>query len=434
MEELTEGQVIADRYRIRKLLGAGGMGSVWVAEHIELGKTVALKVMLPAMSANPEMRQRFINEGRAAASIGHPNIVEVFDLGFHGQFAFIAMEKLDGEELDMRIERTGPLPVQEAIRIAADLADAIGAAHELGIVHRDLKPANVFLATRGRQKDQVKVLDFGIAKLTQGTSDVNTKTGAVIGSPMYMAPEQLQDSKTVDARADVHAIGAILYAMLAGRPPYQGATITELFYKIVTEVPRPLSEIRSDVPEWLERVIASALSKRPDGRPPHGRALAALLDQREGCQTPTAGPPLQDSAPLAAPLAPVNEALASSALSPMSSTTAPSHSSAGAVKWTLAAGGLVLLILIGAGAFALKRSAGGQQPSAVAPMPASFEPVAASSPARVDVAEVAPPEPSAVPSASVSVRPSVEARPKAPAKKAPGAGEQGTLPPPLVPR
>ncbi|MBI3201291.1 MAG: serine/threonine protein kinase [Myxococcales bacterium] len=441
MDELTEGQVIADRYRVRKLLGAGGMGSVWIAEHIELGKTVALKVMLPAMSANPEMRQRFINEGRAAASIGHPNIVEVFDLGFHGQFAFIAMEKLEGEELDMRIERTGPLPVSEAIRIAADLADAIGAAHELGIVHRDLKPANVFLATRGRQKDQVKVLDFGIAKLTQGTSDVNTKTGAVIGSPMYMAPEQLQDAKTVDARADVHAIGAILYAMLTGRPPYVGATLTELFYKIVSESPRPLREVRGDVPEWLERVVASALAKHPGERPPNGRALAALLEQREPAPAPVTT--TSRSEPVLAPMPPVNEALASSALSAMSSTTAPRHPGGGGLKWLLAAGGLTAALLAGSGVWLATRAAPEPRSSAVAPLPPPVDPAVAPTPkvepdvapdAKVEAAGSAAAAPSVAAPASASARPAVGARPKALVKKAPAPGEQANAPPALVPR
>ena len=275
--ELSAGTIVG-RYSIVRRLGAGGMGAVYHAQHIELGKQVALKIMLPELSAKGEMVRRFMNEARAAARIGHPGIIEVFDLGVDGTLAYIAMEKLEGEELHERIQREGQLPVDSVVRIGIEVADAIEAAHENGIVHRDLKPANVFLARRGRQLDLVKVLDFGIAKLTQSDSGgLETSTGAIFGTPLYMAPEQFRDSKQVDRRTDVYAIGAILYHALAGVPPFRGPTLPELIYQITTVVPPPIKSVRSDVPAWLERLLSRALAKEAGERFQTARELADAL-------------------------------------------------------------------------------------------------------------------------------------------------------------
>ena len=440
MDDLAEGNVIGGRYRIREKLGAGGMGAVWIAEHIELGKTVALKTMLPSVSANDQMRSRFVNEARAAASIGHPSIVEVFDLGFHGAYAFIAMEKLEGEELERRIERVGPLPVAEAVRIAADLSDAMGAAHELGIVHRDLKPANVFLTTRGRQRDLVKVLDFGIAKLAQSNSDVNTKTGAVFGSPLYMAPEQLQDSKGVDARTDVHAIGAILHAMLLGRPPFDAATLPELYYKLVSEVPRSLRETRPDVPEWLDNVILRTLAKRADARPANGRVLAALLESEgrvsELSTTGSTIDPYPDAEQSASTAARSAAHAASGALAPLYSTAPPARGSP--QRWLWVGAGTVFVLLLGGGALVLLRAGSAVTPdaAATAPVEASAPALVPSPPPAASQATQLEPEPSALPSVP-SVRPNVTPpTPRTPAtpKKPPAASDPLHAPPALVPR
>jgi serine/threonine-protein kinase len=254
------------------------MGAVYHAEHVELGKHVALKVMLPELGAKGDMVRRFMNEARSAARIGHPGIVEVFDLGMDGTLAYIAMEKLEGEELQARIQREAHLPIELVVRIGVEIADAIEAAHDNGIVHRDLKPANVFLARRGRQQEVVKILDFGIAKLTQSDSGgLETSTGAIFGTPLYMAPEQLRDSKQVDRRTDVYAIGAILYHALAGAPPFRGPTLPELIYQITTVIPPPITSVRGDVPEWLERVLVRALAKEPGERFQKARDLADAL-------------------------------------------------------------------------------------------------------------------------------------------------------------
>jgi eukaryotic-like serine/threonine-protein kinase len=275
--ELSAGTIVG-RYSIVRRLGAGGMGAVYEAQHVELGKQVALKVMLPELSAKGDMVRRFMNEARAAARIGHPGIIEVFDLGVDGSLAYIAMEKLEGEELQARIQRDGQLSVPWVIRIGMEMADAIEAAHESGIVHRDLKPANVFLARRGRQQDLVKILDFGIAKLTQSDSGgFETSTGAIFGTPLYMAPEQFRDSKQVDRRTDVYAIGAILYHALAGAPPFRGPTLPELIYQITAVAPPPIASVRSDVPEWLDRVLSRALAKEAGERFQKARELADAL-------------------------------------------------------------------------------------------------------------------------------------------------------------
>ncbi len=348
--EFTTGSVVAARYRLREQLGAGGMGEVWVAEHMELGKVVALKLMLASMGAQLEMRNRFLNEARAAASIEHPNIVDVFDLGYHGESAFIAMEKLEGEDLEHRIVRQGPLPLEEAIRIGLELADAVGAAHERGVIHRDLKPANVFLNTRGRQRDVVKVLDFGIAKLTQASSDVQTKTGAVFGSPHYMAPEQLADSKAVDARTDIYALGGIMYAMLTGGPAFDSPTLPELFFRVVSSSPDPVRGKRPDVPEWLERLTLAALAKRPEQRPQSAGSFAALLESRGGELAPVPDPAAPTTAPFEPGVTAAPAANSAAALTPLYSTNPPAlRSGRTRTSVALAVAATVAVLAVGVG-------------------------------------------------------------------------------------
>ncbi len=278
---IEPGRTVAGRYHVKSLLGKGGFGAVYEAEHVELGKTVALKVLLPKLAENGEVVTRFMREARAAAAIGHPGVVEVFDLGREEGVAFIAMEKLEGEELFDRIQREHPLDPAFVARVGADLADAMSAAHEHGIVHRDLKPQNVFLATRGRQKDVVKVLDFGIAKLAEADpADVPlTRTGQVFGTPLYMSPAMLRGAKDIDGREDVYAMGAILYEALAGHPPFSAATYPELVLKIASEDPVPLSSARPDVPPALAAIVARAMSRDREARHQSARELAEALER-----------------------------------------------------------------------------------------------------------------------------------------------------------
>jgi eukaryotic-like serine/threonine-protein kinase len=437
--ELAEGNVVAGRYRIRQLLGAGGMGVVWTAEHLQLGRLVALKVMLSSASASDEMRNRFVNEARAAAAIGHPNIVDVFDLGFHDNCAFIAMEKLEGEELERRINRSGPLPVEDAIRIGIELAEAIGAAHERGIIHRDLKPANVFLATRGRHRDVVKVLDFGIAKLAQSSTDVQTKTGAVFGSPLYMAPEQLRDAKSVDSLADVYALGGILYAMLAGHPPFDAPTLQQLFYDIVSSPPVPLRTERPEVPQWLDDVVLACLEKRPSDRPASGRTLVELLESRGTGQV---APQPQPEIPAAEPRNQNSVGNSAAALTPLYSTAPAIVARRSGIGIALAAAalsaGAMALVVIGVGvarqAPASASSSEWAEPkpaASVAVMPVPSASILPSMFASVAAADASPP-PTAVLTAPKPAAPmQTRAAPPAPP---PVREPKPVAPPPLLPR
>ena len=273
------GQHVAGRYQVVRLLGMGAVGSVYEAEHIELRRRVALKVLRRMFFKDERMLARFLQEARTAASVNHPGVVQVFDLGQDDEgVVFIAMEMLEGEELNARIRREHPLPVEFVVRVGCDLADAVAAAHARGIVHRDLKPQNVFLANAGRHRDIVKVLDFGLAKINEPTQAALTQTGEVFGSPYYMAPEQLRNSKDVDQRTDVYSLGVILYEALAGTPPFKAEKLYDLVLKIATEQPRPLQDVRPDTPDKLIEVIQLAMTKGRDGR---FATVREMLDELE---------------------------------------------------------------------------------------------------------------------------------------------------------
>ena len=274
------------------------MGVVYEAEHVELGRRVALKTLLPEDVDNEVALSRFFQEARSAASIGHPGIVETFDLGQDDEgVVFIAMEMLWGEELGSRIKAEQPLDQAFVIRAGCELADAVAAAHARGIVHRDLKPQNVFLASKGRQRDIVKVLDFGLAKLTEsdGTRDSITRSGEIFGTPLYMAPEQLRDAKDVDLRTDVYAIGVILYEALAGVPPFTAETFSEIVLKVACDPPAPLTDFRSDLDPALIAIVDRALAKDRDERfrstDELRDDLEALLPSSDAPRTPRSAPP-----------------------------------------------------------------------------------------------------------------------------------------------
>jgi len=330
------------------------MGVVYDAVHEALGRPVALKVIPRQLSSDREVTARFFREARAAASIGHPGIVEVFDLGQDDSgltggsgeappadaagrghdaspdaapVVYLAMEKLAGEELADRLRRTGPMALRDALLVAAEAAEAIGAAHEVGIVHRDLKPQNVFLAKVGR-REVVKVLDFGIAKLAQGDgADAPlTRTGQVFGTPMYMPPEQLRGVKDVDGRADIYALGVMLYECLSGRPPFQDTSYAALVVRISTEPPTPLGTLRPDLPAGVLRLVERSLDKNPERRPQNAFAFAeALRRLAEGGELDTV------SALGAAPAAPEDHAEGAALLDPSRFTndaSAPTRPSA----------------------------------------------------------------------------------------------------------
>jgi len=259
-------------YQIVQPLGEGGMATVYLAVHPELRRRVAVKVMNPDLIRSDEMVQRFFNEARAASGIGHRGIVEVSDLGRLPSGApYIVMELLEGESLADRMARVGRLPLPAAVEIAGQAADAMSAAHAHGIVHRDLKPENLYLVPDPMRPgvELVKVLDFGIAKLGQRPSDssgMRTRTGAILGTPRYMSPEQCRESRDVDHRADVYSLGVVLYEMLAGAPPFVSSSWGELAHMHIGVEPPSLSVQVPDLPPTMAAVVHRALEKSPAAR------------------------------------------------------------------------------------------------------------------------------------------------------------------------
>ncbi len=258
------------QYRVLEALGQGGMGTVYLGEDTHLGRRVAIKVISGAAGGDPEARARFLQEARAASSLDHPNICAIYQIGETDEGApFLAMAHYDGATLDRRID-AGPVPLGEAVEIAAQVADGLAHAHARGIVHRDIKPSNVLLTRDG----VAKILDFGLAKRLGAES--LTTTGVSIGTPAYMSPEQVRAEK-VDARSDVWAAGVLLYALLAGRSPFDGENLAAVTYAILENEPRPLREFFPRVPEGLQAVLDRCLAKNAADRYPDARALAADL-------------------------------------------------------------------------------------------------------------------------------------------------------------
>ncbi|MEQ8458971.1 MAG: TonB family protein [Sandaracinaceae bacterium] len=275
---LNEGQVLAGKYRIERLLGEGGMGAVYVATNTVLQRKVALKVMNERFASVPAAVERFHREAIAASKVSHPSICQVFDAGQHEGKPWIAMEMLEGESLAERIER-GPMSVDEVVRMASGALSALAEVHDEGIVHRDLKPDNIFLA-RSRSGSWVpKVLDFGVAKDTsEGQLNKLTATGAVVGTAYYLSPEQAKGLPDIDPRTDVYAIGVVLYECLSGHMPYEAETITQLIAKMFTEEPRPLDMVAPDVPKQVAAVVNRCLAQEREDRFQTARALLAALE------------------------------------------------------------------------------------------------------------------------------------------------------------
>jgi eukaryotic-like serine/threonine-protein kinase len=269
------GQTVGN-YLVTQKLGEGGMGSVYLAEHPTIGKKVALKILHAEFASNPEVADRFFTEAKAVNAIGHPNIVDIVDYGViqsgpggRDRLVYFIMEYLNGPALSHVIRTESPLAPERALTIALQVADALASSHKSSIVHRDLKPDNIILIRRGRENDFVKLLDFGIAKLTgsDGLSSHKTRTGLVLGTPAYMSPEQCEGRATVDHRTDIYALGVVLYEMLVGRVPFIGEGYGEILVQHLTQQPIPPSQYRMMSPH-VEQVVLKALEKRPDMRFP----------------------------------------------------------------------------------------------------------------------------------------------------------------------
>jgi eukaryotic-like serine/threonine-protein kinase len=304
---LRPGAIVGE-YQITHLLGEGGMGVVYAGTHPEIGKRVAIKVLAPHAAQDPDLIRRFKEEARAVNKIRHPNIIDIFAFNQlpDGRHYFV-MEYLDGESLTARLER-GSMEFTEMRRLLGQICSALEAAHEAGVVHRDLKPDNIWVATQHKSESRIKLLDFGIAKLNDLTGSKATQAGVPMGTPHYMPPEQGM-GRAVDQRADIYALGVVLYQIFAGTLPFDGVTAHEIVFKHVTEPPVPPSRYRPIAPAAMERIILECLEKEPDRRPSTVHALSERIDAafaaEAGARAQTGGatmiPRLQTVAGPAAP-------------------------------------------------------------------------------------------------------------------------------------
>jgi eukaryotic-like serine/threonine-protein kinase len=282
MNEPREGDVLAGKFRIERVLGIGGMGMVVSAMHIHLDERVAIKFLLPDALSNPEAVARFGREARAAVKIKSEHVARVIDVGaLENGAPYMVMELMRGRDLSVVLRDSGPLPVNVAVQYVLQACEALAEAHAIGIVHRDLKPANLFLTARADGSPCIKVLDFGISKVTNvsgsGSDMGMTRTQSIMGSPLYMSPEQMASAKDVDQRADVWAVGCVLYELITGRVPFEAETMPQLCTLILHQEPPHPRSVRPDVPDGVAEAIMRCLRKDRAQRYPNVAALAMDL-------------------------------------------------------------------------------------------------------------------------------------------------------------
>jgi len=362
------------------------MGKVYLARHPGIGRLAAVKVLTPSDAADPQIVSRFITEARAANSIRHPNIVDIYDSGvLEGGTPYIVMEYLDGAPLKDVLAR-GPLSINDAMDWGCQIAEALAAAHAHDVVHRDLKPDNLILVADPRRlgKNQVKVLDFGIAKLQRRTLEQvhKTRTGSLLGTPLYMSPEQCMSQKDIDARADIYSLGVILYEMVAGRRPFDSDGVYAVISMHINEPPVPPSTFRPDLPRDLEAIIMQALAKAPADRQESMAVLHSRLELARG--NPAASSealaraqhdrlrpvPLSTAQPATLPEI---KTLGDTAVSKL--VTGKTGHSRGPARIRLALAGAVVAVLVGIyvlGPFGAKRAVLGpdRTPAIIVPAPA----------------------------------------------------------------
>ena len=430
------GDVLAGKYRVERVLGAGGMGVVVAAHHLQLDQRVALKFLLPNALSSADAVGRFVREARAAVRITGEHVARVSDVGYlESGSPYIVMEYLEGLDLSAWLKQRGALPIQLAVDFVLQACEAIAEAHALGIVHRDLKPANLFCVQRADGQLSIKVLDFGISKVTTpgGEGHDMTRTSALMGSPFYMSPEQLQSSKSVDARSDIWSLGIILFELVSGRVPFAAQAVTELAIKIAMDPAPPAHAFRADVPLGLERVIATCLEKNRDKRYPTVGELAIALADYGSKQAPISvervlgtlrqagiwGAALPPSGALPAALgsAPVPRGSVQNTASSWGHTGAGPGSSARAVVFIGVAVAVMGMLAVG-GALILRKG----RPSVTAPSAAAMTP---------------PPVTTAVPAAAQAQPSSATAEPSdtptLPASASPAASAS-TVAKPATPR
>jgi serine/threonine-protein kinase len=443
------GQVVGGRYRVDDIIGAGAMGYVVSAWHLELDQAVALKVLNPDVFERNEALQRFRREVRAAARIKSEHVCRVNDVGtLETGEPFMVMELLHGNNLEEELHRRRVLPVEEAVRYMIEAIEAVAEAHAAGIIHRDLKPANLFITRRADRTRLIKVLDFGISKSmadSQSNDMSLTKTGVIIGSPLYMSPEQMRSTKDADARSDVWSLGAILFQLVTGRPPYMGETIPELCSQLFSSDAPPAStvSVTQGLPPALDAVVARALARDPARRyqsvAEFGEALLDFALPQSRVHVDRARRVLSSEADAPASVFPSPgrpHAGAPTIIEASVSNAAPGRTSARPRSRKLAAVLITLGVIIGVVVLAMQRrgASGAPEGTAVASpgVPAAEPPPSPTLPVTAEVPPpsptpaappAAPPElPSAViaPQKTPAVRPM--ATPAAPARKPTGTG------------
>jgi len=293
VQAATIGSIIADRYCLLQKLGAGGMGSVWLAHDQSLDSQCAVKLVDPEKAANEEVRVRFEREAKAAAQIRGANVVDIFDHGIWDGTPFIVMEYLEGEDLGARLERLGPLDTEQTYQVISQVARALVRAHAAGIVHRDLKPENIFLVP-GDDQEVAKVLDFGIAKHEQySLAGKTTKTGSFMGTPYYMSPEQAR-GKNIDWRSDLWALGVIAFQCLTGRPPFESEALGELMGMIIYDPIPSISERAPGLPDaldaWWERAVSRDREERFQSAKELSDAFGEAIETTKQMAVPSIAP------------------------------------------------------------------------------------------------------------------------------------------------
>jgi len=273
------GQILAGKYEVVEVIGIGGMGVVVAAKHVQLEQKVALKFLRPEAMQSKEAVERFLREAKNAVRLRSEHVAKVIDVGTLETGApYMVMEFLDGADLSRVVQATGSISIEEAVHFVLQASEAIAEAHSLGIIHRDLKPQNLFVTRRVDGRPLVKVLDFGISKTLDPSGLSLTRTSSIMGSPLYMSPEQMRSTKNVDQRSDIWALGVILYELLTGRVPFEAEAVPELCLKVVQDQPDPPKSLRPEMPEGLNLVVLKCLEKDPAMRFANVAELAEALE------------------------------------------------------------------------------------------------------------------------------------------------------------
>ena len=282
---VSPGDVVAGKYKVERVIGSGGMGIVVAATHVQLGQKVALKFLHQHVRDGELGEERFAREARAAVRLRSEHVARVYDVGVHDTGApFSVMELLEGSDASTFAKDHAPLPIAQAVEIVVQACDAVVEAHAAGIIHRDLKPQNLFVTRRPNGAMLVKVLDFGVSKwLKPSHEDLSlTDSSVIVGSPLYMAPEQMRAARNADTRSDIWALGVVLYELLSGRVPFDGDTVTELCLKVVNDPPAPIVELRPEIPDDLAKIVARCLEKDPNARFANVAMLGEALEPFAG--------------------------------------------------------------------------------------------------------------------------------------------------------